>query len=321
MKAAVFDRYGGPEVVHIGEVEKPEPRDNDVLVRVIASTICAPDWRFRAAKPFFVRAIIGLWRPKLRVLGLEFAGKIEAVGAKVTRFRVGDDVFGSSGFDFGAHAEYLRLPENHPLLALKPANMSHEEAAAVLFGGCTALHFLRKTGVRAGQNVLIYGASGSVGVFAVQLAKELGARVTGVCSTANVDTVKALGADAVVDYTREDYSKAGRVYDVIIDTVGKSRYARGARALKRGGVFAQIGLSDLGSMLGWTWASMTGAAKVVGGIARGLAADQAHLKELIEAGRLRTVIDRLYPLSQIAEAHRLAESGHKRGHVVIVMDA
>jgi NADPH:quinone reductase-like Zn-dependent oxidoreductase len=323
MKAAVFDRYGGPDVVHIAEVAKPEPRDNDVLVRVIATTICAPDWRFRSANPFFVRAITGLWRPRpeLRILGLEFAGRIEAVGSNVTRFRPGDDVFGSSGFKFGAHAEYLRLPENHPLLALKPANMSHEEAAAVLFGGCTALHFLRKAGVRAGQNVLIYGASSSCGVFAVQLAKEFGARVTGVCSGANVDTVKGLGADAVVDYTREDYSSAGRVYDVIIDTVGKSLYARGARALKRGGVFVQIAPSDPASMLGWMWAAMTGAAKVVGGVARGLAADQAHLKELIEAGRLRTVIDRRYKLSDIAEAHRLAEGGHKKGHVVVVMDA
>lgn len=321
MKAAVFDRYGGPEVVRIAEVETPEPRANDVLVRVHATTICAPDWRFRAAKPFFVRMVSGLWTPKLRILGLEFSGRIDAVGANVTRFRPGDDVFGSAGFNFGAHAEYLRLPEDHPLLALKPANMSHEEAAAVLFGGCTALHFLRKADVRAGQNVLIYGASGSVGVFAVQLAKEFGARVTGVCSTGNVDMVKALGADAVVDYTREDYSSAGRVYDVIIDTVGKSLYARGARALKPGGVFAQIALPDLGSLLGWTWASMTGAAKVVGGIARGLAADQAYLKELIEAGRLRTAIDRRFSLSEIADAHRLAESGHKKGHVVIVMDA
>lgn len=198
--------------------------------------------------------------------------------------------------------------------------MSHE-AAAVLFGGCTALHFLRKAGVRAGQNVLVYGASSSCGVFTVQLAKELGARVTGVCSTANVDTVQALGADAVVDYTREDYSAAGRVYDVIIDTVGKSHYARGARALKRGGVFAQIGLSDVGSMLGWAWASVTGAARVIGGVARGLAADQAYLKKLIEAGRLRTVIDRCHPLSEIAKAHRLAEGGHKKGHLVILMDA
>lgn len=321
MKAAVYDRYGGPEVVHIADVEKPEPRENDVLVRVLATTICAPDWRFRAAKPFFVRAVTGLFTPKLRILGLEFAGRIEAVGRNVTRFRPGDDVFGSTGFKFGAHAEYLCLPEDHSMLALKPANMSHEEAAAVLFGGCTALHFLRKAGVRAGQNVLIYGASGSVGVFAVQLAKELGARVAGVCSTANVDMVKALGADAVVDYTREDYSGAGRVYDVIIDAVGKSLYARGAKALKRGGVFAQIGLSDVGSTLGWTWASMTGAAKVVGGVARGLASDQAYLKELIEAGRLKTVIDRRYKLSEIAEAHRLAEGGHKKGHVVIVMDA
>lgn len=315
MRAAVFDSHGPPEVLRIAEVEKPKPRNDEVLIRVHASTICAPDWRIRSATPFFVRLIT----PKSRILGLEFAGRVESAGRDVTQFRPGDDVFGSTGFKFGAHAEYVCLPQDHPLLALKPSNMSHEEAAAVLFGGVSALHFLRKANVRPGQNVLIYGASGSVGVFAVQLAKRFGAKVTGVCSTANVEMVKSLGADAVVDYTREDYSSAGRIYDVIVDTVGKSGYARARRALKPNGVFAQVAPSDLGSMLAWMLASMTGAARLVGGIASTAPGDQAFLKDLIERGELRTVIDRCFSLDEIAEAHRLAESGHKKGHAVVVI--
>jgi NADPH:quinone reductase-like Zn-dependent oxidoreductase len=315
MRAAVFDRHGPPEVVRIAEVEKPALKDDEVLIRVHASTICAPDWRIRSAKPFFVRLIT----PKSRVLGLEFSGRVESVGKNVTRLQPGDDVFGSTGFKFGAHAEYLCLPQDHRLLALKPKNMRHEEAAAVLFGGVSALSFLRKAGVQRGQNVLVYGASGSVGVFTVQLAKHFGARVTGVCSTANLEMVKSLGADAVVDYTSEDFSKDGPVYDVIIDTVGKSGYARGARALKRGGLFAQVAPSDFRSMLGWTWASMTGAAKTVGGIASAAHGDQALLTQLIEADKLRTVIDRRYTLGEIVEAHRHAEGGHKKGHVVVLM--
>ncbi|MGQ0534398.1 MAG: NAD(P)-dependent alcohol dehydrogenase [Caulobacteraceae bacterium] len=315
MRAAVFDRHGPPEVVRIAEVEKPTPRDDEVLIRVYATTICAPDWRIRGAKPFFVRLIT----PKSRILGLEFAGRVESVGKDVTRFRPGDDVFGSTGFKFGAHAEYICLPQDHSLLALKPSNMSHEEAAAVLFGGISALYFLRRANVRPRQNVLIYGASGSVGVFAVQLAKHFGAHVTGVCSTANLDMVKALGADEVVDYTRDDFSKSGRIYDVIVDTVGKSRFGQASRALKPGGVFAQVAFLDFWSTLGWIWASMTGAAKVVGGMASNEPGDQALLRDLIEAGQLRTVIDRRYSLDEIMEAHRLAEGGHKKGHVVVLI--
>lgn len=315
MRAAVFDRYDPPEVVRIAEVETPSPGDGEVLIRVHATTICAPDWLIRSAKPFFVRFIA----PKSRILGLEFAGRVEAIGKDVTLFRVGDDVFGSTGFKFGAHAEYVCLPQDHSLLALKPKNMSHEEAAAVLFGGISALWFLRKANLQPGHRALVYGASGSVGVFAVQLAKHFGAHVTGVCSTANVEIVKSLGADEVVDYTREDFSRSGRVYDVIVDTVGKSKYGQASRALKRGGAFAQVAFLDFGSTLGWIWASMTGAAKLVGGMARAEPGDQELLRGLIEAGRLCTVIDRHYALDDIVEAHRLAESGHKKGHVVIVV--
>ena len=323
MKAAVYHKYGPPEVVHVEEVEKPSPKDNEVLVRIHAATVAAADWRMRKAEPVFVRLMTGLRRPKKPILGMEFAGTVESVGKSVTGFRAGDQVFGSTGFKFGAHAEYLCVPENG-VLAKKPVNMTLEEAAAVLFGGISALHFLRKAKIQAGQNVLIYGASGSVGVFAVQLAKHFGAHVTGVCSTANLDVVKSLGADQVVDYTREDFSDAGRVYDVVCDTVGKSGFSRTMKCLKRGGCYVQVGgsgrlLAILAGVLRALWVSITGTAKVIGGVARSAPGDLAFFKGLIEAGEMRTVIDKRYPLAEIAEAHRHAEAGHKKGHVVIVI--
>jgi NADPH:quinone reductase-like Zn-dependent oxidoreductase len=279
----------------------------------------------RKADPFMIRFMNGLSGPKkTRILGTEFAGTVESVGKAVTRFGEGDRVFGSTGFKFGAHAEYACLSED-ARLAIKPVNMTFEEAAAVSFGGMSALHFLRKAKIQAGQKVLIYGASGSVGVFAVQLAKHFGAHVTGVCSAANLDLVKSLGADEVVDYTREDFSRAGRVYDIVLDTVGKSGFSRSMKALKRGGSYVLVGGSGrlssiLGVMLRGIGVSLTGAAKVISGVARAAAADQAFLKGLIEAGKLRTVIDRRYSLDQIAEAHRHAEAGHKKGHVVILIE-
>ena len=325
MKAAVFTRYGPPEVLEIRDVERPVPRDDEVLVRIHAATVCAADWRMRKADPFFVRFMIGLRRPKkVHVLGMELSGTVESVGQAVTRFRKGDQVFGSTGFDFGAHAEYACLPEGR--LAFRPANMTLEEAAAILFGGVSALYFLREAKIQAGQRVLVYGASGSVGVFTVQLAKHFGAHVTGVCSTANLELVKSLGADEVVDYTREDFSKAGRVYDIVFDTVGKSGFSRSLRALKRGGSYVRVGgsgrlASILGGMIRGMWVSLTGAGRVFGGVARPADGDQAFLKELIEAGELRTVIDKRYPLSEIAEAHRHAEAGHKRGHVIVLLES
>jgi NADPH:quinone reductase-like Zn-dependent oxidoreductase len=243
MRAAVFTEYGPPDVLQIKDVAKPVPKDNEILVRIHATTVCAADYRIRKADPFIVRFVIGLWRPKkIHILGMEFAGTIESVGKAVTRFAAGDQVFGATGFKFGAHAEYACLPEDGTL-AIKPVNMTLEEAAAVLFGGFTALHFLRKAKIQAGQKVLIYGASGSVGTFAVQLAKHYGANVTGVCSTANLELVKSLGADEVVDYTREDFSKAGKIYDAVVDTVGKSGFSRSLKSLKRGGYYVQIGYS------------------------------------------------------------------------------
>ena len=316
MKAAVCSRG----VVQVKDVEKPAPTDNEVLVRVHASTICAADYRLKGF-PFILGWVVGLRKGK--ILGMELSGTVESVGKAVTRFRAGDPVFGGTGFKFGAHAEYACALESR--LEMKPVNMTLEEAAAVVFGGFTALFFLRKANIQPGQNVLVYGASGSVGVFAVQLAKYFGAQVTGVCSTSNLDMVKSLGADEMVDYTREDFSKAGRVYDVIVDTVGKAGFSRSLKSLKRGGPYVLIAPSGgLFSILGdiprqW-WISITGAAKIIGGLPRPAPGDLSFLKGLIEAGKLRTVIDRRYSLQQIAEAFRYAEAGHKKGHVIILLE-
>lgn len=324
MQAAVFHRYGPPEVLHIENVPKPIPKDNEVLIRVHAATVCAADWRMRTANPVLLRLMNGFLRPKkVTIPGMEFSGTVQSVGKAVTHFRPGDEVFGGTGFNFGACAEYVCLPE-YGTLALKPVNMSFEQAAAVLFGGFTALTFLRKAKIQAGQNVLVYGASGSCGVFIVQLAKHFGARVTGVCSTGNLETVKSLGADEIIDYTKEDFSRAVPVYDAIYDTVGHSGSSRSLKALERGGVYARVGGSGrlaamFGQLLHGLWLSITGKAKVVGGVAGGNAADMAFLKKLIEEGKLTTVIDRCYPLSQIVEAHRHTEGGHKKGHVVILI--
>lgn len=326
MRAAVYTKYGSPDVLQIKEIQKPVPKDNELLIRIQATTVCAADWRFRKADPFvIVRLMNGVLRPKkINILGMEFAGTVEAVGKNVTRFREGDQVFGSTGMKLGAYAEYICLPES-ATLATKPVNMTTEEAAAVLFGGISALDFLRRAHVGPGQKVLIYGASGSVGVFAVQLAKHFGAQVTAVCSTANLKLVKSLGADTVVDYTKEDFSRAGRIYDIVLDTVGKSGVSRTLKSLKRGGYYARVGGSGhlpwiVLAMLQQLWLSFTGAAEVVSGVAKAQPADLPFLKELIESGKLRTVIDRRYSLSDIAAAHRYVEAGHKKGHVVILVE-
>jgi len=316
MKAAICIRG----VVQIKDVEKPSPKDNEVLVRMHASTICAADYGLKR----FSRVLGSvIWR-KGKILGMELSGTVESVGHAVTRFRPGDQVFGGTGFKFGTHAEYACALESR--LEMKPVNMTFEESAAVIFGGFTALTFLRKANIQAGQNVLVYGASGSVGVFAVQLAKHFGARVTAVCSTANLEMVKSLGADEVVDYTKEDFSRAGRVYDMIYDTVGKAGFSRSLKSLKRGRPYVRIAPSGAipwsipGDTLQEIWISLTGAAKVIGGVTSPAPGDLAFLKRLIEAGELRTVIDRCYSLPEIDEAFRYAEAGHKKGHVVIVFE-
>ncbi|MGA7714094.1 MAG: NAD(P)-dependent alcohol dehydrogenase [Rhizomicrobium sp.] len=319
MKAAVYRSYGPPEVVRIEEVEKPRPKKNEVLIRIHATTVCAGDVRLRQANPFILRFLYGLWRPKkANILGMELAGTVEGVGRKVTRFGVGDRVFGSAGLKFGAHAEYACLSQDG-LLATKPDNATFEEEAAVPFGGISALHYLQKGGIRAGQKVLIYGASGSVGTAAVQLAKYFGAHVTGVCSTSNLELVKSLGADDVVDYTKEDFSKAGRRYDIVFDTVGRSGFWRSMRSLKRGGAYLLATGPLMPFLFGGIWASLTGAAKIVSGMARGNAESLSFLKELIEAEKLKIVIDRRYSLEQIVEAHRYVETGHKKGNVVVTV--
>jgi NADPH:quinone reductase-like Zn-dependent oxidoreductase len=320
MKAAVYRKYGPPEVVRIEDVEKPDPLDDEILVRIIASTLCTGDWRLRKPDPppvgWFVN---GFPRPKrIRILGMEFAGTVDSIGKNVTGLKVGDRVFGAS-WRFGAHAEYACFPERS--IAKIPHNVSFEEAAAIPYGGGSALHFLKRAGVRAGQKVLIYGASGSVGTASVQLAKYFGASVTGVCSTASVGLVKSLGAAGVIDYTKDDFTNAGRIYDVIHDTVGKSGFWRSTHAIKRGGAYILPGpvWAGLECGVGAIWAKMTGSCKVIGGVAQFGIPELDFLAKLVETGEFRPVIDRRYPLTSIAEAHRYAEGGHKKGNVVITI--
>jgi NADPH:quinone reductase-like Zn-dependent oxidoreductase len=315
MKAAVYRAYGPPEVVRLEEIAKPTPTADEVVVRIVASTLCTADWRLRKPDPPPMGWLMnGFGRPKkIHVLGMEFAGTVDSIGAGVTEFKVGDRVFGAS-WRFGAHAEYACFQQRS--LASMPRNATFAEAAAIPYGGIAALHFLRTAGIKAGHRVLIYGASGSVGTAAVQIAKSVGASVTGVCSAANLELVRSIGADAVVDYLRDDFSSSGPIYDIVQDTVGKSGFRRSMRALKRGGVFIDAG-PGLASVLGDPWSRVTGAGRVVGTVAKGGREALGVLVELFERGQFKPVIDRRYPLAEIVAAHRYAESGRKRGNVVL----
>ena len=318
MKAVVFDRYGPPEVLRVEEVERPAPKDDEVLVKVHATTVNRSDCGFRGAEPFFTRLFTGLLRPKYRTPGMEFAGDVTAVGGAVSEFAVGDEVFGLKGT--GANAEYVCVRAGGAL-AHKPANVTFEEAAAVSDGACIALACLQRGDLREGSRILIYGASGSIGTAAVQLAKSFGAHVTAVCDTARLELVRSLGADEVVDYTKQDFTRNGETYDVVFDAVGKHSFRRSRGSIKDGGIFLE---TDLGFMwhvpplaLATRW---IGDKKVTLPIPKYTKEDVLYVKGLIEAGRYRPVIDRTYPLEDVVEATRYVETGQKTGNVVLTLN-
>jgi len=317
MKAIVFTKYGSPDVLQFKEVVKPAPKDNQVLIKIYVTTVTSGDCRMRKADPFAVRFFNGLTRPKkVTILGNELAGEIEAVGKGVKLFKKGDQVFGQAGMSLGTNAGYICLPEDGAL-AIKPVNLTYEEAASIPFGGSTALHFLRKGNIRSRQKVLIYGASGSVGTAAVQLAKYFGAEVTGVCSTANVELVRSLGAGKVIDYTKDDFTKNGQTYDIIFDTTGKSPFSGCVKTLKQKGIYLRSVHMTVPSIVRGLWTSMTSSKKVIGGVATERKENLDFLKELIEDKKLKPVIDRIYSFDQIAEAHKYVDKGHKKGNVSI----
>ena len=326
MKAIVWTAYGPPEVLQLEEVAKPAPKANEVLIRIYATTVTAGDCEARNLKfPILFRLLmqmyVGLRKPgRITILGQELAGEIEAIGKDVKRFKAGDQVFGTTGLGFGAYAEYICLPEKSAMgvLATKPANMTYEEAAAVPTGGLEALHFIRKGNIQRGERVLIIGAGGSIGTFAVQLARYFGAEVTGVDSSGKLNMLRTIGADHVIDYTQEDITKHAEIYDVIFDVMGKSSFSGSVRSLKQNGRYL-LGNAGLSQMVRGRWTSTRSSKEVIIGAANQKNQDLLFLKALIEAGKIKAVIDRSYPLEQIAEGHRYVDTGQKKGNVVITI--
>jgi NADPH:quinone reductase-like Zn-dependent oxidoreductase len=324
MRAVVYEKYGPPEVLQLKELEKPAPRDQEVLIKVRATTVTAGDWRARSLimpggfGPFG-RLVFGIRKPRQPILGCELAGDIEAIGKDVRRFKVGDPVFAFTAVAMGCHAEYKCMAEDGRL-ALKPPGLSYEEAAAISSGGTTALHFFRKANLQSGEKVLVNGASGGVGTAAVQLARAFGADVAAVCSGGNAALVSSLGAAKVLDYTKEDFTKSGETYDVIVDTAGTAPFSRIKDSLKKGGRLLRV-LSGLGDLFQGPWMSLTSGKKMFAGPASSRAEDLRTLAELAQTGKFKPVIDRRYPFEQLVEAHRYVDSGRKKGNVVITMGA
>lgn len=323
MKAIIYTKYGPPNVLQLKNVAKPTPKDNEVLIKTHATTVTSGDWRARSLDMpvgfgLISRLVFGVLRPRQPILGTELAGEIESVGKDVGKFKIGDQVFAFSGASMGCHAEYKCMPEDGAV-ALKPANLTYDEAAAISFGGTTALDFFRRGKLQSGERVIVNGASGGVGTAAVQLAKHFGADVTGVCSTANVELVRYLGANHVIDYTKEDFTENGQTYDIIVDTVGTAPFSRSKDSLKEGGRLLLV-LGGLPDMLQIPWVSMTSSKKIIAGPAAERAEDLRFLAKLAEAGEFKPVIDRRYPFEQIAEAHSYVDTGRKKGNVVITLE-
>jgi NADPH:quinone reductase-like Zn-dependent oxidoreductase len=320
MRAIVYEKYGGPDVLTVKELETPSPRHDEILVKIHATTVTTADHRARsltmpAGFGLMGRLFFGVSKPRQPILGTELAGTVESIGRDVTKFKAGDEVFAFLGAGFGCHAEYRCVRETSTI-AKKPPNLSYEQAAALSFGGTTALDFFRRGKLVKGEKVLVNGASGGVGSAAVQLARHFGAEVTGVCSTRNLELVRALGAEHVVDYTKDDFTKSDQTYDLIVDVAGTAPYSRSKRSLAAGGRLLLV-LGDLGDLVGAPWVSLTSNKKVIAGPTAERVEDLEFLAELAEAGELEPVIDRIFPFEQIALAHALVDSGHKRGSVVV----
>jgi NADPH:quinone reductase-like Zn-dependent oxidoreductase len=322
MNAIVWTKYGPPDVLQSKEVEKPTPKDNEVLIKVYAATVTAGDCEMRRFDlPAWIwipiRLYMGLRKPRIKILGQELAGEVDSVGNKVTQFKKGDPVFAATEMRFGSYAEYACLPDTYSI-AIKPTSMTYEEAATIPTGGLNALHFLRSGNIRSGQKVLINGAGGSIGTYAVQIAKSFGAHVTCVDSNSKLDMLRSIGTDQVIDYTKEDFTKNGETYDIIIDVVGKTSFSRTVRSLSQNGYYI-LGNPRLGGMIRGLWISITTSKKVISKLASYKPEDLIYLKELIEEGKIKSVIDKKYPLEKVAEAHRYVETGQKTGNVVIAI--